>query len=371
MYDHTAVASLFFIPTVYIFDQARQSFWCKLILFSNLVIFGTHILFFLPTSEHIVIDTAMVKDSIMTLLVGVTAYNLMLLHFNSLSNKMYEDVKTTNEALESNTREKEAFFATISHEIRNPLQSLLSAVELLNDFNQPGNSNPESTKLLEICKGCCALVINLVSNILDMSKIAAQRMQLSPVAADVREICSRILRVSRGRAEGRNLRLELIAVPGIPPAVEFDTQRVEQILHNLVSNAIKFTAKGRIVVRLEWIPLATMDQAEAVVSRALAHSNWKHALELPDEGGSRGLNEKYCSATHASDRAKARSALPSRSSSGSRLVLSAPKGDSGPREKQGVIKLEVMDTGIGIKKESLGRLFKAYQQADASISRLV
>ncbi len=322
-----------------------------------------------------------------------------MMYFNDLSGRVYEDVKKANEAIESATREKEAFFATISHEIRNPLQSLLGSVELLDDStHRKGTSDspaePEEGRhhLLEICRNCCAIVINMVSNVLDMSKIAAGMMQMNPVAADLRELAQRILRVSRSRAEGKSVQLSLECDPTFPPAVLADTQRVEQVLLNLVSNAIKFTGpKGCVVVKLSWLELAHAENEDTLVRTALSQSSWQQTIEFSEAGDRTGDSDnplKHRYDHHGLAPKYQRS--PDASCLGDKFVDSFPpvlRLDSmshvnqGSRTKtvdgtlraqrlqRGIVKIEVMDTGIGMSKTGVARLFRPYQQAEAGISR--
>ncbi len=375
---------------MYLFDKRGQRLWCVISFAGNIVLTFVYLCFIVPEGAKIPVDASVIKDAMITNVACMSLFTLMTLYFNEVSNQVYEGVREANEAMERATKEKEAFFATISHEIRNPLQSLLGAVELLTDSGfAPGSAAP----LLEICKNCSALVINLVSNILDMSKIAADRMQLSPVPADLREIVSRILRMTKSRAEGRNIQLRFDCDDRFPPAVLVDTQRIEQIVVNLVSNAIKFTTKGKIAVKLGWIPCEdTEEAAKRTVSAALSRSSRKQLLDFSEdiECGvndnmchlqSKLLKTSYASSAMTSPKAQhftAEDLAGDYAAASQERFLIRPQPVNTFREEvkslsaaatSGVVELEVMDTGIGIQKESLQKLFRPYQQANASISR--
>eukprot|EP01022_Parablepharisma_sp_SALTPOND_P019939 TRINITY_DN3503_c0_g1_i1.p2 TRINITY_DN3503_c0_g1~~TRINITY_DN3503_c0_g1_i1.p2 ORF type:complete len:761 (+),score=79.40 TRINITY_DN3503_c0_g1_i1:274-2556(+) len=354
-----ATTSLSFVPIIYLFDRKGQTMSLALVLIFNAVFACVFIIYF-PQTQVLVLTPDLVNMSICTNVIGITIFGLLTMYFNSLSNAVYADVKTTNETIENNTKEKERFFATISHEIRNPLQSLLGSIELLQEKK---TQNDTESSLMEICKNCCALVINLVSNILDMSKIAADKMQLSPVSANLREIIRKIAKMSQERAQAKNLDLLIIEDPSLPPAIELDTQRIEQIIVNIVSNAIKFTQKGKVVIKLGWTPLADEEDPQSVVQEALKYSSWKETIELsekPNKVAEEGLLKKYTGTYRPSDKAKAVRVV-------SRSDVNLESNVA--REKQGVAKIEVIDTGIGISKQGIENLFKPYQQADSSISR--
>ncbi len=313
-----------------------------------------------------------VKVTLVCNIMGMSVLELLMIYFNDLSAQVYEDVKKANEAIEAATKEKESFFATISHEIRNPLQSLQGSVDLLGEMRDAPESSQERARLMEICKSCCALVINMVSNILDMSKIASGKMQLSPAPADLRELTRRILQISHSRAEGKEVKLEFDCDPSLPPAVELDTQRVEQVLLNLISNAIKFTpSKGRVVVKLAWHPLDSILLSAAStdpVRAALARSSWQQTMELEERisaSGRHALHHEPDSRRHyhttATDRGRPAPRLEAN--------ITSTSNPSSPQPGCGVVKAEVMDTGIGISPEGVLRLFQPYQQAEAGISR--
>ncbi len=360
-------------PALNLFNRRRQQFWTLLLLVLNVLFALIYVCFFCPKGRlTIVIDWAEIRNAIIVSALNLIINTCFLLYISHVSNRVYDEIVRINEMVESNTREKEEFFAAMSHEIRNPLQSLMGSIDLMSELYKT-NASAQLTKdlppLLEISKGCCEVVINLVSNILDMSKIASGRMQLSLVPTDLRELANRILRASKSKAEGKAVTLELKCDPAFPPAIDVDPQRVEQVLINLVSNAIKFTSsKGRVVVKLSWF--AGDGRNQETVQLALARSSWKQTMEFEEErqlGPSSGQHvAAEVRARH--EYARTRDASPRNFLMGqSEPSLGQPSEVSQPQE--GIAKVEVMDTGIGISKDGVARLFKAYQQADDSISR--
>ncbi len=376
------IVTLFVIPTFHMFSRKRQLCWCTFTLTANTVLTALYVRYFLPVQDEFVTKARDLKHAIIASSTATCLSTIFAVYLGNLVANVYEEVQRTNEMIESNTREKEEFFATISHEIRNPLQSLQGSVELLTELNKanPAQLAQDLPPLLEICRGCCGIVINLVSNILDMSKIAADKMQLSPAPTDLREVINRVLRTSRGRAESKSVTLRLDCDPDFPPAIEVDPQRVEQVLVNLVANAIKFTpARGRIVVKASWLE-------ESNLATALSRSNWKQTMELAEDSqrlavaGQPFLIRRVNTSCFVSPSHHSKLLVRKDSLSGFGAVVASAGTERNSvtepsnrrqqrRPRQGWAKIEVMDSGIGIAKDSAERLFKPYQQADSGISR--
>ncbi len=391
--------SLVYFPSNFLFDSPRQ------VLVSWIMVVGNFVLllvfhFIFPVTETLVIPARAVMNKITIEIVEITLTILMNTSFISVNRTVYEEAQRSSDSIARTTKEKELFFATISHEIRNPLQSLLYSLELLQDRS---TSRETFAALLEICKNCGEVMLNLVSNLLDMSKIAAAKMQLCTAPADLHEIVSKVIRISQARAQCKGVSIGLRDDRALPAFLDLDAQRVSQVILNILSNAIKFTNHGKIVVRMRWLPVPENQQTEPSLAQSLARrrvaeclrcSSWKEIMvmdendNVDDEMGEQTglLCRKYSGLYEASRkrllsemqlpyrRSGTRGEQPSRS-----LPIQSntnPSGNGGVTADvgstvcvQGIVKLEIMDTGIGISKEGVAKLFRPYQQAVASISK--
>jgi signal transduction histidine kinase/CheY-like chemotaxis protein len=160
-----------------------------------------------------------------------------------------------NDALVAASKSKSDFLATISHEIRTPLNAVTSAAHLL-ETTQLSNDQAEYVSIL---LGGSDVLLGLINDVLDMSKIEAGKMQLEIGDINLQDHCTKLIKIWSPRAAERGLRLTLEVDPGLPAFVRTDGLRLTQILFNLVSNAVKFTAEGGVEVRVGSSPGSASD----------------------------------------------------------------------------------------------------------------
>jgi two-component system sensor histidine kinase EvgS len=142
---------------------------------------------------------------------------------------------------------KDSFLATMSHEIRTPLGGLIGMLELLG--LTPLRDDQRETVQYAMDSG--QSLLRIVNDVLDWSKIEAGKLELSPQPASIAQVVSRVLRTYAGVARAKSLMLEQHVDARLSPAHIVDPLRLSQVLNNFVSNALKFTPKGRIEVRAE------------------------------------------------------------------------------------------------------------------------
>jgi PAS domain S-box-containing protein len=148
---------------------------------------------------------------------------------------------------EAASQAKSEFLAHVSHEIRTPMNGILGMVELaLRD-----DPEPRHAERLTVIQDSARSLLAVINDLLDVAKIEAGKLELMPVAFDLRAELRRTIEVLRPRAEQQGLRLELAIADGAPALVVGDPDRLRQVLVNLIGNAIKFTARGAVDVAVD------------------------------------------------------------------------------------------------------------------------
>ncbi|MFC3230544.1 PAS domain S-box protein [Marinibaculum pumilum] len=151
------------------------------------------------------------------------------------------------EAAEAASRAKSTFLATVSHEIRTPMNGVMGAIELL----ERSGLEPSQAKLLRTAGSCSRSLLALLNDLLDMAKIEAGRIQLTPVPTSMAEVVAEVVTIHRPNAGEKGVAIRSEIGAAVPDWLSVDDLRLKQILNNFLSNAVKFTASGRIDVDVD------------------------------------------------------------------------------------------------------------------------
>lgn len=172
---------------------------------------------------------------------------------NTELNQARLDLQGRADELQRASRYKSEFLANMSHELRTPLNSSLILARLLAD-NEQGNLDDEQIKFAESIYGAGNDLLNLINDILDISKVEAGKLEVRPENAHVRRLVEAVETLFRPQADDKGLRFVAEVEEGAPTLLYSDRQRVEQILKNLLSNAFKFTDAGEVSLRVSASP---------------------------------------------------------------------------------------------------------------------
>jgi signal transduction histidine kinase len=223
-------------------------------------------------------------------------------------------LQMSKEAAEAANRAKSQFLTNMSHEVRTPLNHIIGFTELILDKNFGELNEVQEEYLTDVYQSSKHL-LSLINDILDLSKVDAGKLELEPSNVDVRAVLENSLIMVKEKAIKHGIQIQLSTTfDSTPRAIWADERKLKQIVYNLLSNAVKFTPDG----------------GEIRLAADLAQSS---KLKAQCKSGSFQLS--------ASDFERHRDC----------------------------VKLSVKDTGIGLKKEDLVRIFNPFEQVDGSVNR--
>ena len=211
---------------------------------------------------------------------------VMLNELRAVEQQRSAELELARKEADNANKAKSDFLAIISHEIRTPMNGILGIIQIINETPM----DDKQREYIDVIKNSGDTMLTLLTDILDYSKIEKGAIDLESIPFSLRKLVQSVATLMSGRAKDKGVGIHVEIDPDLAENFKGDPGRIRQILLNLTSNAIKFTEKGSVLVRVS------------------------------------ALNET-------------------------------------------TLRFEIIDTGIGISEESQSKLFQAYVQADASISR--
>jgi PAS domain S-box-containing protein len=195
------------------------------------------------TKDEEIIPTYFVSSSIKDENQSITGFVTIAFDLRE-QKKLENELRAAKDKAEESVKAKQDFLSTMSHEIRTPLNAVIGFSELLL-LEDP---KPEQVQSLQTLKFAGENLLGLINDILDFHKIEAHKLVLEETPFSIKILIDRLAQLYRPLAKEKNLSLETYLDPRLPKKVLGDALRLSQILTNLISNAIKFTKEGSVVL---------------------------------------------------------------------------------------------------------------------------
>ncbi|MEU1017908.1 HAMP domain-containing protein [Streptomyces sp. NPDC005900] len=161
-----------------------------------------------------------------------------------------QELEARAQQLSLTSKYKSEFLANMSHELRTPLNSLLILAQLLAQ-NPTRNLTAKQVEYAGIIHSAGSDLLQLINDILDLSKVEAGKMDITPERVALRKLLDYVEATFRPMTTQRNLEFTISTAPDVPAELRTDDSRLRQILRNLLSNAVKFTERGSVELRIE------------------------------------------------------------------------------------------------------------------------
>lgn len=307
-------------------------------------------------------------------------YEQRLVSLNKELEEANSKLQLANQELKAALDEKENFILRFSHEIRNPLNSLLGNIDLCNEY---AKEHEELLKMLKDAKISGEILLQLLNNVLDTAKVSVGRLEISPSPHNVHRFLERSWVVCSEIIRKKGLYGCLTLSPNVPEILEFDHHRLMQILINMTSNGAKFTEKGFVKIFVDFYVGQEVQSEHMCPKYTKMHEEFvedSSSLECLDSeelvdkpvfdaehllGIKRSIEAKFNS--YIKDSARTAGCL--RMSPQSTDQPAFNKEPSERVSRDGFIRLEIVDSGCGMKKEDIESLFEKFRQVNDDSSK--
>ncbi|MDH0868263.1 ATP-binding protein [Mitsuaria sp. GD03876] len=176
----------------------------------------------------------------------IEARTLELLRLRFEQARLAEQRRVALDVAEETSSSKSRFVAVMSHEIRTPLNGIIGMAQLL----ERGELSPQQREQVEIVRRSGRHLLTLVNDILDLARIESGKLVVQSQPFEIREVAGDVARLLGETARAKGLRFDFSVAPQLPARAMGDASRIQQVLHNLVGNAIKFTDHGGVDVEV-------------------------------------------------------------------------------------------------------------------------
>jgi len=303
----------------------------------------------LKESDPEVFTEKLLGGFLLPYVVVMTLYGYLFTMLNKRTIELSQATKLAEEALE----QQKTFLYSFSHEMRNPMNSLLGNLDLVLLTNLPNKTR----EMVNTAKICGMLLLNLINTVLDAGKLDFGKLEINPIPTRVYDIFQRIWAISNDLLTQKGLKSHLKVEKKVPHKLLLDGHRINQVLMNLIGNAIKFTEKGLVTLTVKW-----QESSGEVCETSFEPVPY----DYEDEGVfEKEDNMAMMNMTYHTQKSRDYFIL----SGGNREFILEGAEAQPAKEMKGVLKIIIRDTGSGIKQNDLDKLFNKFSQVGNDTSK--
>jgi len=334
---------VFVVPPFIYFLTKSIALMCASAVFQGVVLltsYKTNLTQYLFANDPNVFIERFVQYGVVVLVFIVGGYSAILVALDKKTIELSTAVKRTEESLE----QQKTFVYSFSHELRNPINSLLGNLQLV----LMSNVSAEVREMVNTSKICGELLLNLINTVLDAGKLDIGNLEVNPVPTRIHDVLQRVWTISNDILTKKNLTSHLKIEKKVPPILLLDCHRVNQILMNLLGNAIKFTQKGSSSVTVKWIDSTKVTDK---CFEPIPYDNFDEGLFEKEE------NMYLVKMENQGKEASEHFTLGNVTKEFNLKELQQPR-----QIRQGVLKIIVKDTGCGMTNDDLNKIFRKFSQ---------
>jgi len=321
-------------------------------------------------SFHTVVVWTKFRDALMKLIIEddpevfmvkylrFTTFFFILMLFSNIGliiilDKRSIELLRVKKSLETALEQQKTFLFSFSHELRNPINSLLGNLQLV---LQGEALSAKAAEMVNVAKVCGEILLHNINNVLDIGKQDIGRLEVNPVQTQLDMMFQKTWSIYSELLKQKELKGCLRIDKDLPPVIKIDPHSLNQIMLNLIGNSIKFTEKGSVTVTAKWLGYDKISD--------------KCFEPVPYDDTDEGLFEKEENLSSMLDTSKLSEGQPGfqRQGDSGRQINQAIRPQPQQASK-GVLKITVKDTGSGMKQDALEKLFTKFSQVSENVSQ--
>jgi len=276
-----------------------------------------------------------------------------------------DELKLKNETLTQTSKSKDLLVACACHEIRNPLNIILNCLQLL---NHKADNQELNTELLQNCVLYGNTLLDRVNNLLDAARLNDGKVEIATIPTKISPFLDKVWSMTRIALDKKGLQGNLSVDKSLPKYLNIDPHRLQQVLDNIIGNAIKFTTHGSVRITFYWLEETARNHQQNVTRvNSFRNQSLDDPLEI-EEGRITGHNRQYLkNYLEVHNMSHLQRFISFRAEGSIERTLEENLENSAQYDRC-MLRIDIVDTGCGIDELEQSRIFDPFEQANKTIS---